>query len=61
MMNFFMILTNFPIFFVCVWISQLIPILYDRDDVDVNLNIIYFENEINLCHVEVQNLILAEL
>ncbi len=50
----FMILTNITICFMCVKISQLIPILYDRDDDDANFDIIYFDGEIDLCHLEVQ-------
>ncbi len=55
MLIYFMILSNVLIFSMYVFQSQLCPALPQQDGVDVNLDMIYFENELDRCHVEVQH------
>ncbi len=54
MLIYFMILSNVSILFMYVYESQLCPVLYGQDDVDVNLDTIYFENEFDSCHLGVK-------
>ncbi len=57
---FFMVLEHVLRFSMHVYESQRSPVLPQQDGVDVNLNVICLENEIDHCHLEVQQLVLME-